>query len=339
MELPIYLIGAIGLLFVILILGMLLMHLRKIKALKNEIAKLSLQEHRYQVAMELSNDILFEYDIVSDTMRKSEKYREIFGRNPVIYNYTENMADLDYIHPEDRALFGIYCHDLHLGREFIEVEYRIKNDEGEYIWCHIRGKTVYKKDHLPLQVIGKIVDVDIQKKELEKLQFKAERDPLTNVYNKGATKELISDIVQSSKRYIKHALFVIDIDDFKRINDQYGHLLGDQVLTNIISNIASMFRENDIVGRIGGDEFVALMTNVTSRDQIIHKAENIAQAFSDTYYSSGKEVAVSGSIGIAVFPMDGQTYEELIKNADMALYQVKNTGKNNYQLYGEMNAK
>ena len=69
MELPIYLIGAISLLFVILILGMLLMHLRKIKVLKNEIAKLSLQDHRYQVAMELSNDILFEYDIVSDTMR------------------------------------------------------------------------------------------------------------------------------------------------------------------------------------------------------------------------------------------------------------------------------
>jgi diguanylate cyclase (GGDEF)-like protein len=128
-------------------------------------------------------------------------------------------------------------------------------------------------------------------------------------------------------------LMFIDFDDFKKVNDNHGHLLGDKVLTHVIKSIKGVFTEGEIIGRIGGDEFVVFMGNIEDDEAALHKAKALIEALSTAYVDGYCHISISGSVGIASYPQDGLHYEQLIQCADRALYYVKNRGKNNYMFY------
>ena len=292
-----------------------------------------LEGERYRIATELSNDVLFEYHIRTDEMINTDKYRDLFGTNPVIEQYWQNCEKRrDQIHPDDWGIYLELCQELAKGSNMIEAQYRIKDRLGEYIWCQVMGKTIYDDYKSPIRVIGKLVNVDIQKRELEALEYKATRDPLTGVYNKEVTIKKIDKFISGNKDGI-HILMLVDFDDFKSINDNYGHLQGDKVLIYVISRIKEVFSEGEIVGRIGGDEFVVLAGNISSVDEILDKASILKRALDTTYISDNRSIKISGSIGVAIYPEAGLHYEQLMDRADQALYQVKEHGKNNFMLY------
>ncbi len=294
---------------------------------------LLLEGERYKIASELSKDVLFEYLVKADEMIYTEKYKELFGRNsiqPLFHKNCEQRRDL--IHPDDWGIHLEFCRDLAEGKKMIEAEFRMKDRMNEYIWCQFMGKTIYDDEKHPIRVIGKVVNVDSQKRELEALEYKATRDPLTGVYNKEVTIKKIDKYIVGNKND-KHILMFIDFDDFKKVNDNYGHLLGDKVLIYVIGRIKSIFSEGEIIGRIGGDEFVVFSGGVNSMEDILHKAETLVKALDTVYFDNGLEIPISGSIGIATYPEDGLHYEQLIQCADKALYRVKEQGKNNYLLY------
>lgn len=295
----------------------------------------NLEQERYKVAAEICNDILFEYDVRMDTMQYADKYKEIFGRKPLAYHYTELMEEKDAIHPEDIGVFESYCRLLHKGKQVVEVEYRTKDVYNQYVWCHVKGKTIY--DHLghPLRIIGKLVNIDIQKKELERMQMKAQMDPFTNVYNKTVIKDKIENLLGHSRPQDKHAFIIIDIDDFKTINDKYGHLAGDQVLAKLVRTLKRMFRTEDLIGRVGGDEFVVFMTQITSREDVERKMEHFGSSIGQCYREDDPDIEITCSIGISIYPMDGDHYEQLLEKADKALYYIKNNGKRSYYIYQE----
>lgn len=294
--------------------------------------KLIMEEERYRIAAEISNDILFEYKVDKDLMVFADKYKEVYGRSPVIENFTEvDSYKSEMVHPEDYQDLKMFARLLPSGKEMMEAEFRIKNAGSEYIWCHIRGKTIYDNKKEAVSVIGKVVNIDLHKKELQKLEYKAKRDLLTGVYNKITTKEMIEDFLKR-KNNQKHILMMIDIDDFKHVNDNYGHLAGDNILVFLIDKIKRIFA-GDIIGRIGGDEFLVFIGNISNKDSVIVKAKNLLQALSSVYVVDGQEVTVSGSIGISMYPEDGTTYTELIHCADKALYTVKDEGKGSYKLF------
>lgn len=294
---------------------------------------LRMDRERYRIASELSNDVLYEYFIDIDKMVYTDKYMELFGRYPVISNYVRDfLKRKDLIHPDDFGIFLEYCTNLSEGNEFVTVECRIKDRLNDYIWCQIMGKTIYDKEKKPSRVIGKMVNVDYQKRELDSLEYKATRDPLTGVYNKEVTIKKIEKYINGNKNG-KHALMFIDFDDFKKVNDNYGHLIGDKVLTHVMQSIKSVFVEGEIIGRIGGDEFVVFIGYIDGSDTISRKAEFLVNTLKTTYYDDKCEISISGSVGIAIYPEDGIHYEQLIQCADKALYSVKNKGKNNYMLY------
>ncbi len=309
----------------------------KVRAQKHECQNYVTREKKYKQIIELTEDVVFEYDIQTDVMSHSERYKTLFGRNPIIYNYTEALVELPYVHEEDQSVFQEFCQSLHIGKSKFTYEFRLANKQGSYEWCHVNGSSFCENMCLPNKVLGRIINIDAQKIELERLRFKAQRDLMTNVYNKKTVCDKINETIQKGKKYERHALFVIDIDDFKHVNDTYGHLKGDYVLTTIVTNMVKNFREEDIVGRIGGDEFVALMKNVSGRDQIVNKAESICKIFNRKFIYNDETIQVSCSIGIAIYPMDGCTYDELVEHADQALYEVKSDGKNSYMLYCDLN--
>jgi diguanylate cyclase (GGDEF)-like protein/PAS domain S-box-containing protein len=291
-----------------------------------------LEGERYRIATELFNDVLFEYHIQTDEMKYTNKYRDLFGMDPLIPEFKKNCSKLrDRIHSDDWGVYLEFCRQLADGKHYIEAEYRIKNRMGEFIWCQLMGKTIFDDNKHPLRVIGKMVNVDSQKKELEDLEYKATRDPLTGVYNKEVTIKKIEKFISGNKED-KHMLMLIDFDDFKSINDNYGHLAGDKVLTYMISSVKEVFSEGEIVGRIGGDEFVIFAGNIANDAEAEAKAALLKGKLDTTFQSDSNSIKISASIGVALYPEAGVRYEQLMNQADKALYRVKEQGKNNYLL-------
>ncbi|MGB8452590.1 MAG: diguanylate cyclase [Anaerocolumna sp.] len=295
--------------------------------------RLLLEEERYRVAAEISNDILFEYEIGEDLMTFADKYKELYGRVPVIPYFSNPKTHAEkMIHPEDTGVFSEYCRALRSGKEMIESEFRIRDIKNDYVWCHTRGKTIYDDNKHATRVIGKIVNIDLHKKELQTLEFKAKRDPLTGVYNKSTTKDLIDHFIQKHSED-KHIFMIVDIDDFKSINDRYGHLQGDKILSFVINQVKMIFTAGEIIGRIGGDEFAIFIGDISNKETAFIKADLLQRALRSVYREEEYEISVSGSIGVSIYPRDGKNYNQLLNCADKALYDVKDQGKDGFKLF------
>ena len=155
----------------------------------------------------------------------------------------------------------------------------------------------------------------------------SEIDPLTSVFNKETTQKLIDQKLNNKE----HCCFLIlDVDAFKSVNDNYGHAVGDKVLENLGLLFKNHFRQSDIVGRIGGDEFIILIQDENIAESRI---QSLLQKVNELKIEELKDFKLSISIGIAFAPKDGTTFMELYRHADQALYQTKRTGKNNYKIY------
>lgn len=292
-----------------------------------------LEGERYRIATELSKDVLFEYHIKTDEMIYTDKYKELFGVNPVMPGFRSTCEKRrDQIHPDDWGIYLELCQEFSHGKSIIEAEFRIKDRLGEFIWCQLKGKTIYDDNKKPIRVLGKIVNIDAQKRELEALEYKATRDPLTGVYNKEVTIKKIDKFISGNKNGM-HILMFIDFDDFKQINDNYGHLQGDKVLSFVIGRIKEVFSEGEIVGRIGGDEFVVFAGNISDVDEILSKARILKNALDTSYQYNDELIPISASIGVSIYPEAGLHYEQLMDRADKALYRVKEQGKNNFMVY------
>lgn len=214
------------------------------------------------------------------------------------------------------------------GRNSITFEYQRELEDGSIKWVknEIKFLTNVDDDHICVMIFVK--DIDEEKRKEQEIHLSAKMDKMTMVYNRETTMQAITEILNKSSNN-KHALFMIDVDNFKRINDTLGHQAGDEFLIKIASIIKSNFRQNDIVGRVGGDEFFALMQNVPNTKMIHKKADevlkNVAELCKDY-----EDIQLSVSIGISIYPLNGTNMDELYMNADNAMYQAKKCGKNQF---------
>lgn len=202
-----------------------------------------------------------------------------FSYKSVVNNVSEIIYKTDYIYNDDIKSFGKLLNDIIYGDTYKEAEVRIKKNTNEYIWCKIRITAMFDENGDIFKAIGIIIDIDEEKRENEKLLFKAQRDSLTSLYNKGTVQNMIEEYMKSAKKGDSGALFVVDLDNFKAVNDNLGHLAGDFVLTDISSMFSEIFKEDSIVGRIGGDEFVIFLKNITSEELLIEKAKALMNGF------------------------------------------------------------
>ena len=190
---------------------------------------------------------------------------------------------------------------------------------------HVTGQRILDEQGNIEGALFVLEDVNEDKEELKHIEKKAETDLLTGLLNKKATEQRVAELTGSKK--IEGFLFMIDIDDFKNINDEKGHTIGDIMLEKTADAIRKSFREEDIKGRVGGDEFVVFMPyhpKRRCRDRA-KKAEELKKVREDV---PGTDITCS--IGIAGCPKDGRTFRELYGAADKAMYLVKTQGKNGY---------
>lgn len=173
------------------------------------------------------------------------------------------------------------------------------------------------------------------RQKTEEILRSARTDELTQVYNRKYAESYTERILNENHGERQSAFFIMDVDKFKEVNDVYGHTVGDAVLHTFGELLNRQFRENDIVGRIGGDEFTVLMWNVSSREAVRSKAEKLLEETKKLAFAEMDGKGITISIGIALYPEHGNTYMELYRIADQALYETKRGGRNGYTICGE----
>lgn len=181
------------------------------------------------------------------------------------------------------------------------------------------------------------VQHDITQRELdhEQYRFLAQHDVLTGLPNRAMLRDIVQKAISNASRTQQLvAILFVDLDRFKPVNDQFGHVVGDQLLAAAGERLRSALRQSDTVARVGGDEFVALASGIDSRDSASALAKKLLDALAAPFVVRGKKLVIGASLGIAMFPSDGGDGDALIDNADHAMYQAKLEGGQRYQFFG-----
>lgn len=281
---------------------------------------------------DLSEVIIFEWDIELDSITCSKSDGAEIHTKPVHYDMRGTGDASAWIHPEDLPVLAEFQNQVRRGDLYSMAEFRWKDQEGSYTWRRIYAVTQYDSHKKPVRAVGTLWNIHEEKLRIQKLRHRAEKDALTGVYNREETKERVRQYLETRPQE-QCALFMIDTDNFKLINDSKGHMLGDVVLTEMASGMKRLMRESDIVGRIGGDEFTIFMKNISSPYAAEKKAGELSEMFAHLFEDEKQAVRVTCSIGISLYPDDGKDFKSLYQCADNALYQAKKQGKNRYVRY------
>ena len=207
---------------------------------------------------------------------------------------------------------------------------------GEPYWVRDEAKFIMDPSTGHLLMAVALRDIDAEAKRRDELVTAAEHDALTGLLNRGTIMKRIERYLHNEGAGGTHALFMVDLDNFKNVNDTYGHRSGDRVISAAAGAIRSTFRESDIVGRIGGDEFVALMKNTDKPLAISRKARDLLDAIRCSCSTSDGSVELSGSVGISLYRSDCKSLETLYAEADAALYRAKAAGKDRFAFSDSM---
>ena len=213
-----------------------------------------------------------------------------------------------------------------------ELWHKRKDNSVYPAWLTISAsKNIYGKiDHY----IGIFSDITHLKESQKKLDFLAHHDPLTTLPNR----HLFNDRLKQSINYAEHhhtklALCFIDLDNFKNVNDSYGHSYGDEILMQVAQRLITAIRKSDTLARVGGDEFILILNDIDNQNKPAHIVSKLLNLFDVPFHVKEYTFFITASIGISLFPDDGETYETLVKNADAAMYEAKSQGKNTFAFY------
>lgn len=288
---------------------------------------LNLEQKRYAALSRFSDTILFDYHWEEDTIEFTDNALKVIPlKTAQLANFLEVSTLASLIHPDDfETLYECFKNPPRGTSEPAACEIRLIGKDHRYHWYSCQYQPVYEiHKYQPSVLIGKLADIDDQKKKEEELRLKSSLDGLTGVLNKQTAE---AEIQKKLDDHLNGCLFMLDIDDFKEVNDQQGHVAGDHLLEKIGKLLKTNFRQNDLIGRIGGDEFVVFLE--TSNPMVLHrKAEQLVKSLSQLTGEEGYPVSVS--IGAAITHKD-TTYHALFERADQAMYQAKLLGKNQYR--------
>ncbi len=213
-----------------------------------------------------------------------------------------------------------------------ELELARPNGPAYPAWVSVGAVTTYGGE--PAHFVVSISDISEQKRTEQRLRHLAEYDALTGLPNRVLLLDRMSSAIKTAQRHRHHlAVLFIDLDRFKNINDSLGHAVGDELLRQVSNRLSSLVRNSDTVSRLGGDEFVVLLTELDTAGRAATLATKMLKSLAAPFQLSGHELTVTPSIGITVYPEDGDNRDILLKNADTAMYHAKENGRNSYQFF------
>jgi diguanylate cyclase (GGDEF)-like protein/PAS domain S-box-containing protein len=284
-------------------------------------------EERYALAVRGTNDGIWDWDLVTDRVHYSLRWKAILGfEDAEVGEGPEEW--LGRVHPDDVERVKSKLADHREGRtRLFEDEHRIRHKDGVYRWVLSRGFAVRDTAGLAHRMAGAETDVTDRRAY----------DPLTGLPNRALFLERVAQAAARARRRSEHrfALLFVDLDGFKSVNDTLGHLAGDQVLISVARRLEACVRPGDVVARLGGDEFAVLLERIDEPGGATDVAARILDELRPTFPVGGRDVTVAASIGIAVSVTGREAVEDLLRDADTAMYRAKAAGKGRYDVFDE----
>ncbi|GAB4485864.1 MAG: hypothetical protein OHK006_12700 [Thermodesulfovibrionales bacterium] len=296
-------------------------------------------QERYALAAKGANDGLWDWDLRTNSVYFSPRWKSMLG-------YAESEIGsgaeewFDRIHPDDRDDVNARI-TAHLGGhlEHFSIEYRIRNKDGEFRWMLARGLAVRDSGGTAYRIAGSQTDITARKRAEEQLLHDAFHDALTGLPNRALFSDRLQLAINRSNAQLKrgieyaYAVFFLDVDRFKVINDSMGHQTGDTLLQEVGGRLSSCVRPGDTVARFGGDEFAILLEQIRGMDWVMQIADRIQEEFRRPFVIDGQEILTSVSIGIALSSTRYEKSEQVLRDADIAMYQAKTKGKARHEIY------
>jgi diguanylate cyclase (GGDEF)-like protein/PAS domain S-box-containing protein len=290
---------------------------------------------RYELAARGSNDGLWDWDLTRDTLYCSPRWHAVVG--------VQNGGDVvpssfwfERVHPDD--LPGL--HDAVEGHVRGEVDHlayeaRMRDDEGVYRWTLCRGLALRREDGRPYRIAGSLTDITERREAEERRLRDALYDPLTGLANRVLLLERLQQALRRMRRPGAHSVVVmlLDVDRFKMVNDSLGHTLGDALLVAIARRLEASVRDVDVLARLGADEIAVVVIDLADDGQVARMAERLLQAFAEPLPVGTHSVFVTASIGVALATVDDQLPDELLRDAETAMYRAKELGRDRYVIF------
>ncbi|HUR83221.1 MAG TPA: EAL domain-containing protein [Thermoanaerobaculia bacterium] len=283
-------------------------------------------EARYRLMAENSTDLIARTTPDGCFVYASDAIRNLLGFEPA---EVIGKRIRDVIHPDDRPTLRMIVPDAN-GHTF---SYRAVRKDGSVIWFESTSRALFDADGEMTEVISVSRDISERRRAEEQIEYQAYHDGLTGLPNRLLFRDRLTVALAHAKRQ-DHPLVLmfLDLDRFKIVNDTLGHSLGDELLRAVAVRLRNVLREGDTIARMGGDEFTVLLTDLKDARDAARIAQKLLETVGHPVRVEGHELYVTTSIGIAVFPNDGDTAELLLKNADSAMYRAKEAGRNSYRL-------
>ena len=324
---------------------------RDITERKHAEREISHAKERLDLALVGSGLAIWDWDLANNQVAFSENWRALLEARPITHDSIVYHGDevLVWNHPDDRARFqaGLIAAVKGANDDF-QCEYRAPGEAEEWVWLQSTGKVTERDANgRALRMTGTTANITKRKLAEERVEFLATRDPLTGLPNRMLVNDRLEQGVASALRKRTGLAFMfIDLDRFKTINDSLGHDVGDELLKRVAARLAACVRASDTVARLGGDEFaVILEIPPDNENRDVHEgaqqvAAKMIAALASPIMINTHHLTTSCSIGISIYPTDGPDPKTLMKHADVAMYDAKGKGRNNYQFFShELNAK
>jgi diguanylate cyclase (GGDEF)-like protein/PAS domain S-box-containing protein len=289
-------------------------------------------EERYQSILETIEDGYYESDLAGNVTFFNKAGVKILGypREELIGMNFRHFTDDEY----KQALFNIFHNIFKTDTPIKGTEWKIIQKDGTQIICEVSASLIKDSEGSPLGFRGILRDIT-ERKNLENLiRQQAFHDPLTGLPNRLLFTDRYNTALAVAKRK-QHmmAVMMLDLDKFKEINDSLGHQTGDILLKQVGNRLVSLLRHSDTVGRIGGDEFLLLLAEISSIEDVIAIGDKILHSFKEPFFCKQHKIYITASIGIALAPEQDVELEFLMRHADNAMYKAKESGRNNYHVH------
>lgn len=320
--------------------------IRYILKANSTLRELSQSRSKLAKAQEIAHLIYWEWDFKHPEIQCSADLPRLLGIENTSQPVTFKQI-LRHIYEEDRPLFKQALRRAIQQKHAYDIEYRIQSDKGQIFYLHER--TEITEDYDGWKIIGTLQDITSLKQSEQEIAYFTYYDTLTDLPNRRLFIEQLETAIARA-RHKQHSLTLmfIDLDHFKHINDTYGHQVGDALLCEAAARIKDCLRDADLiavskdkddrVARFAGDEFTVMLTNIDNVDVLANIAQRIVAKFEKSFDIKGHNVFSTVSIGIAIFPEDGDNVQALMQHADVAMNHAKELGRNNYQFFSaEMN--
>lgn len=296
-------------------------------------------EERFELAMRGANDGVFDWNLKSNEIYYSPRWKSMLGYEdhelPNDFTTWENLTN-----EKDRERSWEMLTDYINGkRDNFHIEFRMRHKDAHWVDILSRAFLVRDEEGKAIRTVGTHVDISEKKRQEARILKQAHFDGLTGLPNRFLAMDRLAQLLKEAARDTrKVAILFLDLDGFKRVNDTLGHETGDRLLVQAAERLKSAVRDGDSVCRLGGDEFVVLLRNLTELSDARTVANNLISQFRHPFRLEERELVVTTSIGIAVYPSDGTTPTELLRNADTAMYHSKEQGRSTYNFFtNEMN--